>query len=72
VETEHLEIVEVSAPAEAEEVTKQSWFKELRENEEHVTAGVGYSGRAALRREQCDVHAVGQQSRVETFVYNRC
>jgi hypothetical protein len=24
-----------------------------------LTTGVGYSGRAALRREQCDVHAVG-------------
>jgi hypothetical protein len=30
--------------------------------EENVTTGVGCSGRAALRREQCDVHAVGQQS----------
>jgi hypothetical protein len=30
-----------------------------------LTAGVGYSGRAALRREQCDVHAVGQQKSTE-------
>jgi hypothetical protein len=36
------------------------------------TTGVGYWGRAALRREQCDVHAVSQQSTVETLVYNRC
>jgi hypothetical protein len=28
------------------------------------TTGVGYSGRAALRREQCDVHALGHQSTV--------
>jgi hypothetical protein len=24
-----------------------------------LTTGVGYSGRAALRREQCDMHAIG-------------
>jgi hypothetical protein len=28
-----------------------------------LTTGIGYSGRAALRREQCDVHAVGLRSR---------
>jgi hypothetical protein len=28
-----------------------------------LTTGVGYSGRAALRREQCDVRAVGLRSR---------
>jgi hypothetical protein len=31
--------------------------------EENVTTGVGYSGRATLRREQCDMYAIGLRSK---------
>jgi hypothetical protein len=30
-----------------------------------MATGVGYSGRAALKREQCDMHAVGLMSQQE-------
>jgi hypothetical protein len=71
--------MEVSAPAEAEEVVPQQRLGERPrwtikaaavrrksrgeatvERRKRWTTGVGYSGRAALRREQCDVHAVGK------------
>jgi hypothetical protein len=33
-----------------------------------LAAGIGYSARAALRREQCDVHAVGLRDQREERV----
>jgi hypothetical protein len=38
-----------------------------RGKKKRLTTGVGYLRRAALRREQCDMHTVGQQSTVETL-----
>jgi hypothetical protein len=34
--------------------------KKMKKKKERLTTGVGYSGQAALRREQCDVHAVAR------------
>jgi hypothetical protein len=48
----------------------QENLRKMEKMKKRVTTGVGYSGRAALRREQCDVHAVGQQSTMETLVDN--
>jgi hypothetical protein len=36
------------------------WKKIKKKKNKRLTIGVGYSGQAALRREQCDVHAVAR------------
>jgi hypothetical protein len=41
------------------ESQSDGWKKiKKKKKNKRLTIGVGYSGRAALRREQCDVHAV--------------
>jgi phage-related minor tail protein len=45
----------------------ESHGEATEEMKKRVTTGVGYLGQAALRREQCDMHAVGQESTVETL-----